>query len=171
MQPPTDTMAAAGGDRQQPRGDDDDLYGRHHKDLRRAVSHAVNAPRELIEDACQNAWTVLLTAQPERTSIFRWLYVVATREAFRLCDRELRHIHLETMLPAGSWDAVIADAFSVEDILEPREALRILASLPDRQRADLTLLVAGYSYAEIAEMTGGRTYTNVIWRARVIERM
>jgi DNA-directed RNA polymerase specialized sigma24 family protein len=56
---------------------------------------------------------------------------------------------------------VIADAFSIDDILEAHEALEILASLPDRQRADLTLLVAGFNYNEIAELTGGRTYTNV----------
>ena len=37
----------------------------------------------------------------------------------------------------------------------------LLAALPDRQRDDLTLLVAGFSYDEIAELTGGRTYTNV----------
>jgi ParB/RepB/Spo0J family partition protein len=35
------------------------------------------------------------------------------------------------------------------------------AGLPERQRADLTLLVAGFSYAEIRELTGGRTYTNI----------
>jgi len=103
----------------------------------------------------------MLRAQPDRASIFGWLYVVATREALRLCERDRRHIHLDAMLPDGSWDAVIADAFSIEDILEAREALEILASLPDRQRADLILLVAGFSYAEIAELTGGRTYTNV----------
>src|SRR4051812_12744902 len=96
MQPSTDTTTPAGGDRLQLRGDEDALYRRHHEDLRRAVSRAVNAPRELIDDACQNAWTVLLRAQPERTSIFGWLYVVATREAFRLCARERRHLHLET---------------------------------------------------------------------------
>jgi RNA polymerase sigma factor (sigma-70 family) len=144
-----------------PRGDEDELYRRHHRELHRAVAHAVNAPRELIEDACQNAWAMLLRAQPERISIVGWLYVVATREAFRLRERDRRHLHLEAMLPAGSWDAVIADAFSIDDILEAREALEILASLPDRQRADLTLLVAGFSYIEIAELTGGRTYTNV----------
>ena len=33
--------------------------------------------------------------------------------------------------PEGSWDAVIADAFTIDDILEAREALTILASLPD----------------------------------------
>jgi RNA polymerase sigma factor (sigma-70 family) len=161
MQPPTDATAATGRGHQQLRGDEDDLYRCHHEDLRRAVSRAVNAPPELIEDACQNAWTVLLRVQPERTSIFGWLYVVAAREAFRLCERERRHIHLETLLPSGSWDAVIADAFSIDDIVEARDALEILAGLPDRQRADLTLLVAGFSYAEIAELTGGRTYTNV----------
>ena len=144
-----------------PRGDEDELYRRHNQNLHRAVARVVNAPRELIEDACQNAWTTLLRVQPERTSVPNWLYVVATREAFRLCERDRRHLHLETMQPAGSWDAVIGDALSIDDILEAREALEILARLPDRQRTDLTLLVAGYSYIEIAELTGGRTYTNV----------
>jgi DNA-directed RNA polymerase specialized sigma24 family protein len=46
-------------------------------------------------------------------------------------------------------------------MLEAREALTLLAGLPERQRADLTLLVAGFSYREIAQMTGGRTHTNV----------
>jgi len=143
MQPPTEPTTAAPG------GDEGELYRRHHRDLQRAVAHAVNAPRELIEDACQNAWTIMLRAQPQRRSIFGWLYVVATREAFRLCERDRRHLHLEAISP--TWDAVISDAFSIDDILEAREALAILAGLPDRQRADLTLLVAGFSYAEIAQ--------------------
>jgi hypothetical protein len=83
-----------------------------------------------------------------------------------MCERERRHVHLEAMFPAGSWDAVIADALSIDDILEAHEALEVIASLPARERADLTLLVAGFSYAEIAELTGGRTYTNVISRPR-----
>src|SRR5438874_1559007 len=153
MQPPTEPRQAA------LRGDEDALYRRHHRDLQRAVAHAVNAPREVIEDACQNAWTIMLRAQPERRSIFGWLYVVATRDAFRLCERDRRQLHLEAISP--TWDAVISDASSIDDILEAREALAILAGLPDRQRADLTLLVAGYSYVEIAEMTGGRSHTNV----------
>lgn len=159
MQPPTESTQAAA--RLPLRGDEDELYRRHHHDLRRAVAHAVNAPRELIEDACQTAWTIMLRAQPDRTSIFGWLYVVATRETIRLRERERRHLHLEAMLPDGSWDAVITHAFSIDDILEAREALTILAGLPDRQRADLTLLVAGFSHREIAQMTGGRTHTNV----------
>jgi len=68
---------------------------------------------------------------------------------------------MPTLQPDGSWDAVIAGPVSIDEILEAREALELLASLPDRQRADLILLVAGFSYVEIAELTGGRTYTNV----------
>jgi len=36
-----------------------------------------------------------------------------------------------------------------------------LAGLPERQREYLSLLVAGFSYREIAELSGGRTLTNV----------
>jgi DNA-directed RNA polymerase specialized sigma24 family protein len=155
MQPPADIAPPC------TRGDEDALYRAHHRELERAVARTVHAPRELIEDACQNAWAIMLRAQPERRSLFSWLYVVATREAFRLCARERRHIHLETMLPTSSWEAVLADAFSIDDFLEARDALEILAALPDRLRVDLTLLVAGFSYAEIREMSAGRTFNNV----------
>ena len=53
------------------------------------------------------------------------------------------------MLRAGSWNAAIADARSIDDLLDAREALEILAGLPDRQRTDLSLLVAGFGYLEI----------------------
>jgi DNA-directed RNA polymerase specialized sigma24 family protein len=43
----------------------------------------------------------------------------------------------------------------------PAKPLRLLVQLPQGQREDLALLVAGFSYREIAEMTGRRTYTNV----------
>lgn len=65
------------------------------------------------------------------------------------------------MAPTGSWEAAIGASHSIDDTLAAHDALQILASLPERQRTDLTLLVAGYSYAEIAKITGGRTYTNV----------
>ena len=78
MQPQTEPSPAVRRDRSSPCGDEGELYRRHHRDLHRAVAHAVNAPRELIEDACQHAWAIMLSAQPKRVSIFGWLYVVAT---------------------------------------------------------------------------------------------
>jgi DNA-directed RNA polymerase specialized sigma24 family protein len=155
MQPPTETTPPA-------RGDEAELYRRHHRNLQRAVAHAVNAPRELIEDACQTAWAILLRTQPDRHAIFAWLRVVAIHEAYRLSARDRRHARLERLhADDGDWRDAIADPRALEDALEALEALRTLAGLPRRQREDLTMKIAGYSYEEIRNLTGGRTFTNV----------
>jgi len=153
MQPPTETTPPA-------RGDETELYRRHHHDLHHAVAHAVNAPRELIEDACQTAWAILLRTQPDRHAIFAWLRVVAVHEAYRLCDAQ-REAHLEDLGHSEAWETTIASHAALDDAIEARRALQRLAELPERQRQDLSLRVAGFSYREISKVTGGRTYTNV----------
>jgi DNA-directed RNA polymerase specialized sigma24 family protein len=156
MQPPTDSAQPNA------RGDEDELYRRHHRELHRAVSRAVRAPRETIEDACQTAWVILLRRQPERDAIFAWLRVVAVREAYRLSAINRRDARFERLRPEdGEWQEVMADSRSLDAALEALEALRALASLPERRRTDLALKVAGYSYEEIQARTPGRTYTNV----------
>jgi DNA-directed RNA polymerase specialized sigma24 family protein len=60
-----------------------------------------------------------------------------------------------------AWADTIPGSRTLDDAVEALEALRVLASLPDRQRMDMALFVAGYSYVEIREMTPGRTATNV----------
>jgi DNA-directed RNA polymerase specialized sigma24 family protein len=143
-------------------GDEEQLYLRHHRNLQRAVAHAVHAPRELIEDACQTAWAILLRTQPDRYAIFAWLRAVAIHEAYRLSAIDRRDARLERLLPAdGDWQEVTVDPRSLDDAVTALEALRTLASLPDRQRSDLTFKVAGYSYEEIRAITPGRTFTNV----------
>src|SRR3954452_1843007 len=97
MQPPTELPRAERLQRPGPRGDEDELYRLHHHDLHRAVAHAVNAPRELIEDACQTAWTILLRTQPDRHTIFAWLRVVAIHEAYRLSAIERRTTRLASL--------------------------------------------------------------------------
>jgi DNA-directed RNA polymerase specialized sigma24 family protein len=161
MQPPTEpTPSAALPPKRQ--GDEADLYRRHHRDLHRAVAHVVKAPRELIEDACQTAWAILLRTQPERYAIFAWLRVVAIHEAYRLSAIERRDARLERLRPEdGEWHDVIADRHSLDDAILAFEALRALASLPERQRSDLTLKIAGYSYEEIRALTPRRTATNL----------
>ena len=47
----------------------------------------------------------------------------------------------------------MADPRSLDDAVEALEALRALASLPERRRTDLALKVAGYSYEEIRAHT------------------
>ena len=160
MQPHTNrpdrTVIAA-----RPCGDEAELYDRHHRELMRAVSRHVNAGAALIEDACQYAWLQLLRHQPDRASVFLWLYVVAVHEAYRLSTLERRDLRLEALATGSAWETFIAGSVTLEDQLEALEALRALAGLPDRQRRDLALFVAGYRYREIAQLTGGRTYTNV----------
>jgi DNA-directed RNA polymerase specialized sigma24 family protein len=155
MQPPTKAIARR-------HGDEDDLYRRHHRELHRAVASAVSAPRELIEDACQAAWAALLRSQPERYVIFGWLRTVAIHEAYRLSAIERRDARLERLArDEGDWQEITADPRSLDDALEAREALRILASLPERQRQDLTLLVAGFSYRRSANSRAAGHSANV----------
>jgi DNA-directed RNA polymerase specialized sigma24 family protein len=56
---------------------------------------------------------------------------------------------------------VTIDPGSLDDALEALDALRTLAALPQRQRDDLTMKIAGYSYEEIRILTGGRSFTSV----------
>ena len=137
------------------------LYRLYQRKLQRAVAHAVTASPELIEDACQFAWTMLLRARSEPGDVFAWLRLVAIRQAYALSRVERRALHLEALDTGDGWDAVIPDSASLDDTIEARWALRVLAELPQRQRQDLSLHVAGFSYREIAEMTGSRTFTNV----------
>ena len=76
MQPHIDRSTTGTAPR---RGDEANLYERHHQALLIAVSHAINGSGALIEDACQSAWTILLRRQPDRASVFAWLYVVVIR--------------------------------------------------------------------------------------------
>ena len=160
MQPPTEPTQQQANSRQL-RGDETDLYHRHHQHLVRAISVAVNASTEIIEDACQTAWTTLLRRQPNRPTVWSWLYVVALHEAYRLAGIERRELHIADLSPQLAWDNRTTTRVSLDDQLEARDALRAVAQLPPRQRHDLTLFVAGFSYHDIAQMTGARTYTNV----------
>jgi len=124
MQPRTATTPS-------PRGDEAELYRRHHRDLQRAVAHAVNAPRELIEDACQTAWATLLRTQPDRYAIFAWLRVVAIHEAYRLSAIERRQTRLANLRTNDrDREDLIADPRTLDDAFHALEALCALAALP-----------------------------------------
>jgi DNA-directed RNA polymerase specialized sigma24 family protein len=141
-------------------GDEADLYRRHHHELTRSVRRAVNASGELVEDACQSVWLILLRRQPARgRMLFGWLRTVAIHEAYRLSRAERRELRLEDLAHAGAWGELVGGRAAVEDAVEARRALGVLAG---RQREYLALLVAGFSYREIGVLAGGRSFTNVI---------
>ncbi len=122
---------------------------------------SVTAPAELIEDACQSAWAVLLRRQPDRTpALFAWLRTVAVHQAYRLSRQDRREARLGEFLYEAHWDRLLREAGSLEPALEARRALRALASLPPGQQHDLVALIAGFSYREIAVLDGRRRSVN-----------
>lgn len=160
MSRPEDGTSAAGG----LRGDEGELFARHHPALLRSVRAVVRAPEALVEDACATAWAILLRRQPERgDTLFGWLRTVAVHEAYRLSGEQRRTTSVEQLGPPGgeAFDAVVADRRTLDDTVEARRTLRVLAGLPERQRSTLALSVAGFRYAEIQRLRGEVTYTNV----------
>jgi len=87
------------------RGDEGELFARHHAALLRAVRSAVRAPEAVIEDACATAWAILLRRQPERTeTLFGWLRTVAIHEAYALSRQQRRTASLDHVDARGGDD-------------------------------------------------------------------
>lgn len=163
------------GDRLQLQGDEEALFTKHASKLRRAVASKVRAPEAVIEDACQQAWIILIRTQPERSTAFPWLLTVATHEAWRLAQRENREASLDFELegnnkgaasPVG--DALIDEHASSDRRIEFFQALDLLAGLPARQKQMIALQAAGLSMREIAQATGDsyRTVDRQLARAK-----
>jgi DNA-directed RNA polymerase specialized sigma24 family protein len=148
-----------------------ELYRRHHRDLQRAVAAAVRAPREVVEDACQNAWTIMLRSRPRRETWFAWLRVVAVRQAWEQCARTRNE------RPAGAFtspDASEVGAYEfpeppaetrdipdqVADRIQHVQRLADLGAIKPQDRRTLYLIGLGYRYTEIMEITGA-SYTAV----------
>jgi RNA polymerase sigma factor (sigma-70 family) len=148
-------------------GDEAEMYHEHAAALFRIVRGAVRGSDQLVEDACQTAWLILLRRQPGRHSVLPWLITVAIREAYRLSRRERRDVRLEDLVgvdgctdEADGWESLFPAPATLEQSVEARTALETLAGLPPRQRRYMTLFVAGYRYQEIVAICGV-TYTNV----------
>ncbi len=146
-----------------------ELIRNHERTLRR-TARRYSLCSDDAEDALQRALEILLTKAPtsDQRQLIRWMQTVTKHEA--LAVRRTRERNLGSPFPVNredetDWVQSIpsekdgpADAAErSERIGRAREALKTLK--PQELRA-LTLLAAGYSYAEICEATGW-TYTKV----------
>jgi RNA polymerase sigma factor (sigma-70 family) len=126
----------------------DDLY----RALRRRFDQSV--PDALIEDACQSAWMIAWRWRGRLSGEFMgWLVTVARHEVLAL----LREQRGELGLGDDQLEHMDRDS-DPESACEVRLALEVLAGLTSNQRLALGLVVAGYSYEEVAALTG-KTYT------------
>lgn len=132
------------------------FYAENAADLHRAIRRAISGPDALIEDACAYAWMQLLrygqvTFDEEG---FRWLYVVAIREAYRLSDRGRREVAAgaPTELPLSV--AARSAGGEAEDRERFRDGVALLGGLRGRQARMVFLHASGFNYEEIAAITG-----------------
>jgi RNA polymerase sigma factor (sigma-70 family) len=147
-------------------GDEAELYRDLQPRLLGLLGSTVTARVQTLEDACSLAWVALIRTQPDRSSVFAWLYVTARHEALRLIAAERRTPTLE---PAGDRHLLaFREPVPNATCERAREALHALAALPERQRRLLCLQAAGYSYTEIAAIEGisWRTVDRQLRRAR-----
>ena len=139
-----------------------ELLARHGSRIL-AIARRYAATPEDAEDAYQRAFEILLTKAPttREEELVPWLKTVVKHEAFALRRQRDRHSPVtddgelgDRGTPAG---ATHDQAERMERLHQGAEALRRLK--PQEMRA-LLLKAEGYSYAEIAEMTGW-SYTKV----------
>lgn len=136
-----------------------ELVAREESELRR-TARRFSLCEDDAEDAYQRALEIVLTKAPSERprELLRWTKTVVKHEALAL--RRYR----ERMLGIGSDDAgdpverLATDNAGPGERTEQREAnartREALRALKPAELRSLTLLAAGYSYAEIGEMTG-----------------
>jgi len=133
-------------------GDEEELFQRYDKRLRRLTQLRVNTSPDIVDDACSFAWMKFLANQPRRESAFAWLKTVARNEALRLdgIARGLAPL-------AGDDDAAthaVSDRGRPETIQGMIEVTERLAELPQRERELVFLSAAGWRYQELADEEG-----------------
>jgi RNA polymerase sigma factor (sigma-70 family) len=133
----------------------EELYRTHAGRVRRAVHGAVRGVgADMVEDACQDAWPEMIRnldriQAGEDRQLYAYVVTTAIRRGRKLARRERRTTAMEAELPNG---LDVAERVVVHEWLQ-------LARASERQRRMLWLHALGFSYAEIAQATGGSTRT------------
>jgi RNA polymerase sigma factor (sigma-70 family) len=148
------------------------LYPRWSRVVEAVVSRNVSAPVDVVEEACQVAWS-RLHAHRDRVrpaTALGWLCTTATREALRILQGHARRseVPLEDELTLAAVIELPSRLPEPEQAIVLRERLAEVRALPDRQRRVVWLQAMGYDYAEIAAQTGDsrRTVERQLLRAR-----
>jgi RNA polymerase sigma factor (sigma-70 family) len=142
----------------------DVIYSRHADDLRRIVRSNLRVSDDVLDDACQFAWSTLLVARHKLAPgvELRWLVTTATREALRLMRvRRGEMPCAEPIVSEASGDS------TVESVVL-RGRLAEVKRLSHRQQQIIWLHGLGYEYREISAATGAtpRTIERQLMKAR-----
>jgi RNA polymerase sigma factor (sigma-70 family) len=129
----------------------EELFRAHNDQLVQMLQRRLGVSQEVAEDAVGLAWLQFLRTQPDGERLVGWLYTVAKHEAFALLGRARREVPVEST-------ALIATVRELDDSIDARDAVRVIADLKPQQRLVLWLRAEGHSYNSICSLTG-RTYT------------
>jgi RNA polymerase sigma factor (sigma-70 family) len=137
------------------------LHGAFNRELTRVVRATTRAPRPVIEDACQVAWTGLICPgqRVEQGSARAWLIRTAVREALRLMRLEDREPSLERTSEERAHRLSSAGAPEPEEVVWRREQVHSLSLLSVRQQRLVWLRALGFSYGEMASYESASTRT------------
>jgi RNA polymerase sigma factor (sigma-70 family) len=142
-----------------------DLYAAQAVRVRRLVHLRLTAPDAVVEDACQVAWMRLVRnrSRVRRQTAACWLVRVAAREALRLMELGDRDRPLEALDDDPGRAPDLIDAFTDSQVRRGA-----IDRLPERQRRLVWLQGLGFSYSEMAGVTGDspRTVERQLKRAR-----
>jgi RNA polymerase sigma factor (sigma-70 family) len=132
-------------------GDVSHLYDALSVRLEQIVRFDVSAPDQVVEDACQYAWTQLVihADRVRRDKALSWLATTAIREALKLLRRQRWELLLEDVSGAPT-----TLASGPEVVAEQRERLAAVQQLPERQQRLVWLHGLGLTYAEMAAEAG-----------------
>jgi RNA polymerase sigma factor (sigma-70 family) len=140
------------------------LYASLAQRLERIVRAEVRTADAVVEDACQFAWGRLAdhVGRVRADCALAWLARTAIREARKLVRCQLREPSLE--LASVQPPRLLL----IDELVEQRERLDSIRSLPERQQRILWLAGVGLTYADIALTTGSteRTVERQLLRAR-----
>lgn len=129
----------------------EDLYRRHHANLVCGLQRRFGVGREQAEDAMAFAWLQLARREDELVgNVAGWLYTVAKHELWAQLRIARRATGIDAPEQAVEYDLVEA--------LEAGRIAALMAQLKPQQRLVLRLRAQGWSYSQIAAITG-RSYT------------
>ena len=131
------------------RDDLGELYSAFSGRLERIVRGGVRGSDAVIEDACQIAWTRLVDHgdRVQRETALGWLTKTACHEALRLTRRRARELPLSEHAEGATAER---RATGPAELVEQRQVLKAIESLPSRQQRILWLRGLGLSYGEMA---------------------
>jgi len=138
--------------------------------IERLVAQRVQAPKVVIEDACQVAWIRLIrhAARVRPAGVVGWLVYTARNEVCRELHRRRREVSLQERLERNPLVLLREPDPGRSGQLEQRVELLAVATLPERQRRIAWLHAVGLRYAEIGAVTGdsARTVERQLARGR-----